>query len=119
VALQRYRWPGNVRELKNLVHRAYILAEEEIAEACLPPEVVGAAAAGAGNGCRVAAAGPAELGMAVTVQVGSTVAEAEQRLILATLAACRGNKQRAAEVLGVSLKTIYNRLNAYREQRVA
>jgi DNA-binding NtrC family response regulator len=51
--------------------------------------------------------------------VGSSVADVEQRLILATLEACGGNKQKAAEVLGVSLKTIYNRLNAYRENRAA
>ena len=117
VALQRYRWPGNVRELKNLVHRAYILAEEEIGEQCLPAEVVGGGSNGAmaGAGRMAHAAAPAELGTALTVQVGSTVAEAEQRLILATLDACGGNKQKAAEVLGVSLKTLYNRLTAYKE----
>jgi DNA-binding NtrC family response regulator len=115
-ALQRYRWPGNVRELKNLAHRAYILAEEEIGAECLPVEVLGGggSAPGAGEG-RLRAVGPAELGAALTVQVGSTVAEAEQRLILATLEACGGNKQKAAEVLGVSLKTLYNRLTAYKE----
>jgi DNA-binding NtrC family response regulator len=118
-AMQRYPWPGNVRELKNLLHRAYILAEEEIGVECLPPEVVGGGSTAAavdlphpGNGTR-------ELGTTLEVQVGSSVADVEQRLILATLEACGGNKQKAADVLGVSLKTIYNRLNAYRESHAA
>jgi DNA-binding NtrC family response regulator len=49
--------------------------------------------------------------------VGSSAAAVEQQLILATLEACAGNKQKAAEVLGLSLKTLYNRLAAYREER--
>jgi len=55
----------------------------------------------------------------LSVRVGSTAATVEQQLILATLAACGGNKQRAADVLGVSLKTLYNRLAAYRETETA
>jgi DNA-binding NtrC family response regulator len=113
-ALGRYGWPGNVRELKNLVHRAFILAEEEIGAETLPVDVAGSAVAA--NFSRDI---QPEIGTALTVRVGSTVAEVEQRLILATLAACTGNKQKAAEILGVSLKTIYNRLNAYREHRAA
>jgi DNA-binding NtrC family response regulator len=116
-ALQRYPWPGNVRELKNLVHRAYILAEEEIGVECFPAEVVGGGTTAAVDIPR--AQGTPELGTTLAVQVGSSVADVEQRLILATLEACGGNKQKAAEVLGVSLKTIYNRLNAYRENRAA
>jgi DNA-binding NtrC family response regulator len=117
LTLTRYRWPGNVRELKNLVHRAYILGEEEIGPQCLPAEVVGAelpssADVQLGNG-------PVQLGSALSVQVGSRVEDVEHRLIMATLEACSGNKQKAAEILGLSLKTIYNRLNAYREHRAA
>ncbi len=59
------------------------------------------------------------MGTTLMVRVGSSVADVEQQLILATLEACSGNKQKTAEVLGVSLKTIYNRLNAYRETRAA
>jgi len=121
-ALRRYSWPGNVRELKNVVHRAYILSEDQIDPACLPNEV--------GGGGRPVAhptlvSGPlpelgnAEMGTTLMVRVGSSVADVEQQLILATLEACSGNKQKTAEVLGVSLKTIYNRLNAYRETRAA
>src|SRR5262245_30754186 len=116
-ALQRYPWPGNVRELKNLLHRAYILAEEEIGVQRLPSEVLGGGVATVTELTR--GDNRPELGATLAVQVGSSVAEVEQRLIMATLEACGGNKQKAAEVLGVSLKTIYNRLNAYRENRAA
>jgi DNA-binding NtrC family response regulator len=118
-ALQGYGWPGNVRELKNLVHRAYILAEQEIGRECLPAEVRGGASAGPGVELPRAVNGTTELGTTLVVQVGSSVADVEQRLILATLQACGGNKQKTAEVLGVSLKTVYNRLNAYREHHAA
>ena len=112
-----------MRELKNVVHRAYILAEDDIGSECLPNELGGRRPSN-GNGA-VAAAVPlpavsnAEMGTTLMVRVGSSVAEVEQQLILATLEACSGNKQKTAEVLGVSLKTIYNRLNAYRETRAA
>ena len=114
-ALRRHTWPGNVRELKNLAQRAYILAEEEIGVENLPAEIVGGTTAASMAAGR--SSGPAELGTTLTVRVGSSAAEVEQRLILATLEACGGNKQRAAEVLGVSLKTIYNRLTAYKDVR--
>jgi DNA-binding NtrC family response regulator len=111
-ALQRYPWPGNVRELKNLVHRAYILAEDEIGVEHLPPEVV----AGAPVPAAVSPNGSArEMGATLRIRVGSRAVDVEQQLIMATLDACGGNKQKAAEILGVSLKTLYNRLAAYKE----
>ncbi len=104
VRLQAHHWPGNVRELKNLVHRAYILADVDIDPSCLPS--IGAAPSGA-----------LEAGMdgsVLQLKVGCSVAEAERRLILATLDTCGGNKEKAAKMLGISLKTLYNRLNEYR-----
>ena len=98
-ALQRLRahnWPGNVRELKNLVHRAYILAEEHIGIDSLPLGV------------------QETPGSNLNVKVGTSLGEVEQRLILATLEDCEGDKKKAAEVLGISLKTLYNRLNDYK-----
>jgi len=98
-ALQRLRthnWPGNVRELKNLVHRAYILAEEHIGLDSLPLGV------------------QETPGSNLNVKVGTSLGEVEQRLILATLEDCEGDKKKAAEVLGISLKTLYNRLNEYK-----
>jgi DNA-binding NtrC family response regulator len=103
--LRSYRWPGNVRELKNVMHRAFILADDEIGPSQLPDSApVGAPAA------ELAAGGEAML----QVKVGSSIADAERRLILATLDACEGNKDQAAKILGISLKTLYNRLNSYK-----
>ena len=101
--LRYYRWPGNVRELKNAVHRAYILADQSLDVA---------AAVG-----RSKITAPAIAGDCVAVQLGSKLCDAERSLIFATLEHCGGNKTRAAEVLGVSVKTLYNRLNEYRSGR--
>ena len=100
-AMERFRehsWPGNVRELKNVVHRAYIMADGEITTRCLPHEL-----GGDSGGAR-----------SLHFQVGASIADVEKRLILATLELHGGNKRKAAEVLGVSLKTLYNRLNTYK-----
>jgi DNA-binding NtrC family response regulator len=93
--IRAYHWPGNVRELKNAVHRAFIMAEEFV-ELDL-----------SGLAC------PAVEGECLRMPVGTSLAEMERQAILATLDHCRGNKRRAAEMLGVSLKTLYNRLTAY------
>ncbi len=103
--LDAYDWPGNVRELKNLTHRAYILADQEIGAACL------ATLPHPGP-----APDPEDTAEVLQVRVGSSVADVEQRLIFATLEQVAGNKQKAAEVLGVSLKTLYNRLSAYKAE---
>src|SRR5574338_560361 len=96
--IRAYHWPGNVRELKNAVHRAFIMAEEFV-ELDL-----------AGLAC------PAVEGECLRVPVGTSLAEMERQAIFATLDHCRGNKRRAAEMLGVSLKTLYNRLTAYQAE---
>jgi DNA-binding NtrC family response regulator len=101
--LRTYGWPGNVRELKNVVHRAFILADEEIGPESLPTELAGA---GASDG----------EGPALRLKVGTSIAEADRRLILATLDQHGWDKRKAAAVLGISLKTLYNRLSAYRTQ---
>ena len=94
--LRSHNWPGNVRELKNLVHRAYILADEHIGLDSLPLGV------------------QENAGSSLNVKVGTSLGETERRLILATLEDCEGDKKKAAEVLGISLKTLYNRLNEYK-----
>jgi DNA-binding NtrC family response regulator len=103
--LRRSAWSGNVRELWNVVQRAYILGKEEIGPEVLPlpPE------------SPVERAG----GSMLEVRVGSTIADVEQRLILATLELLAGDKKKTAEVLGISLKTLYNRLNVYDAARRA
>jgi two-component system, NtrC family, response regulator AtoC len=97
-ALAAQRWPGNVRELKNFIERAFILADTALD---VRPQATAEEAA---------PAAPAS----VVVPVGLSLAEADRRLILATLEQCGGVKKWAAELLGVSLKTLYNRLEAYR-----
>jgi DNA-binding NtrC family response regulator len=104
--MRGYRWPGNVRELRNVVHSGYILAGDLITADCLPPELHGRPVEAAAR-----PAAPTE--GAVTVQPGTTIADAERLLIVATLKRFGGDKTRAAEVLGISLKTLYNRLHAY------
>jgi DNA-binding NtrC family response regulator len=96
--LEAYGWPGNVRELRNVMERATILAEGDFIEPRhLPPTLVDAPAS------------PGAPGMAL--EPGITVEEAERRLILMTLEHTRDNKTRAAEILGISLKTLHNKLN--------
>jgi two-component system response regulator AtoC len=107
--LRTHPWPGNVRQLKNAIHRAFILAENEIGPECFPEllaESVPTAAAAPGLGL---IGGPN-----LQLRVGTSVAEAERRLILATLDQYQGDKRVAADVLGISIKTLYNRLNAYK-----
>ena len=115
--LDDHGWPGNVRELKNLVHRAYILADEELAAPHVADQL---GSMPIRNGSGAASAAHASMnGDAIAIAVGSTVAAAERRLIEATLLHCAGNKQRTAEMLGISLKTLYNRLSAYRAEETA
>jgi DNA-binding NtrC family response regulator len=97
--LRTHTWPGNVRELKNVVHRAFIMADNEITPRCLPREV----------------GGDSGSVRSLNFQVGTSIEEVERRLIMATLDAYGGNKRKTADILGVSLKTLYNRLNTYRE----
>jgi len=106
--LREYEWPGNVRELRNAVERASILSDSVIRAEDLPAGPRASCAPGA-----AAAAHSEEDGAVLRVEVGEPIAEAERRLILATLEQLDGDKKRAAEVLGISLKTLYNRLAVY------
>jgi two-component system response regulator AtoC len=99
---ERYAWPGNVRELKNVIERAYILADEVIETSHIPADV------------GVPEVELPEQSAAPPLKVGTSLADAEKRLIMATLTHFAGDKRRAAETLGISLKTLYNRLNSYR-----
>ncbi|PYY14422.1 MAG: transcriptional regulator [Acidobacteria bacterium] len=102
-AFQTYSWPGNVRELRNTIERAVILAGSKVIETKhLPP------------GFGTAQVRTAELDPnAIHLGVGTTVEEAEKQLILRTLARTSNNKTRAAEILGISLKTLHNKLKEY------
>jgi DNA-binding NtrC family response regulator len=98
-----YAWPGNVRELRNTLERAVIVCDTGVIETKhLPP--------GFGHApLRTAPSDPD----AVRLGVGTTVEEAEKMLILKTLEATSNNKTRAAEILGISLKTLHNKLKEY------
>ena len=98
--LEQYNWPGNVRELRNVIERAVILSSGAFIEPKhLPPLVT--------ESSDVAKA-------IVSLEPGTTVEEAERRLILMTLEHTHDNKTRAAEILGISLKTLHNKLNRLR-----
>src|SRR5687767_4078416 len=101
--LDQYEWPGNVRELRNVIERATILAKGDLIEPSHLPVLGG----------QLPAAGPA---YGLTISPGMTVDEAEQKLIMATLDSAGGNKTRAAEMLGISLKTLHNKLNRFKEE---
>jgi DNA-binding NtrC family response regulator len=92
--LEQHNWPGNVRELKHVIQRAFIMAEDDLVE--VPQQFD--QSLGGSNG---------------DVGVGRSIAEVEKELILSTLEHCDGNKKATASMLGVSLKTLYNRLKDY------
>jgi DNA-binding NtrC family response regulator len=101
VELERHAWPGNVRELKHVLERAHILADDRIGAEHIrftsPTVPLDKPSSGA----------------IVNADVGISIREMEKRLIQATLEHVNGNKPEAACVLGISLKTLYNRLNSY------
>ncbi|MGH7337085.1 MAG: helix-turn-helix domain-containing protein, partial [Myxococcota bacterium] len=97
--LRQHPWPGNVRELRNVIERAFIMAETDVDAECI--SLAGAATP------------PAESDENLGIRVGMSNAEVERILTLATLDHF-GEKKRTAEVLGISLKTLYNRLKAYK-----
>ncbi len=120
--LHEHGWPGNVRELENTIHRAVLLADgpEIGVEAILltsklhartnGAEATGGSEAGAGNG--------EEAAEARGKLVGRTVAAVERDLILETLDHCLGNRTHAAHILGISIRTLRNKLKQYGEQGI-
>jgi two-component system response regulator FlrC len=110
--LMRNPWPGNVRELENTMHRAVLLAAGDD---------IGPEALRMPDGEPMGQAGPAERA-AQTAEavsrtlVGRTVAEVERDLILDTLGHCLGNRTHAANILGISIRTLRNKLNQYNDE---
>jgi DNA-binding NtrC family response regulator len=101
-----HTWPGNIRELRNVLERAAIMSEKDlITRSSLPGEFG-----------KTAAKGPSDLS-GIKFPVGTTVDAMERELILQTLAATGNNKTRAADLLGVSLKTLHNKLKEYGGER--
>ncbi|HJU71201.1 MAG TPA: sigma-54 dependent transcriptional regulator [Paucimonas sp.] len=95
--LSNYHWPGNVRELRNYMQRAFILSDHTIDASALAPVITT----------------QSPVGMTLAIPVGTSLADVDRKLIYATLDLCGGVKKRAADILGISLKTLYNRLEEY------
>ncbi|MBN2327591.1 MAG: sigma-54-dependent Fis family transcriptional regulator [Candidatus Omnitrophica bacterium] len=100
--LLRCQWPGNVRQLENCIERAVVLCKESTIEVeHLPPEIHSLSP-------------DAGRDSAADIQAGMTVAEMERSLIMETLKMTNNNRTRAAEILGISIRTLRNKLNEYR-----
>jgi DNA-binding NtrC family response regulator len=113
MTLSQHSWPGNVRELKNCIERAFILGDTVLE---LAPLIQ--------NGARGEQASTQAGGNGSTadrdrleIRVGSRIYDMERSLIEATLDYFKGNKRRAADALGCSLKTLYNKLNGYSQRQ--
>lgn len=102
--LQVYDWPGNIRELRHAIHRAFIMTSPANRYLNLPRELASPFAK--------------ERHAQPGLRAGKTIGEMEKELITLTLQQVGGDKQNAARMLGISLKTLYNRLNAYEKQEV-
>lgn len=98
--LMDYDWPGNVRELRHAIHRAYIMADQKKKLLVLPENLTSPFS-------------KVILQPQAGIRVGKTVEEVERELIESTLEHFDGDKKQAADILGISLKTLYNRLNSY------
>ncbi|HEX3365647.1 sigma-54 dependent transcriptional regulator, partial [Phenylobacterium sp.] len=117
--LASHRWPGNVRELENAMHRAVLMANgPEIEEDAIRlPD--GQPLAAADPGARAAQAASLAAETASRSYVGQTVAAMEQQLIIDTLQHCFGNRTHAATILGISIRTLRNKLKEYTEAGVS
>jgi DNA-binding NtrC family response regulator len=105
-----YNWPGNVREMRNALERAVIVCDGPLVESKHLPPNFGANVVAISN---AVGSGPM-----VQLSVGTTVEEAERQLIYKTLESTNNNKTRAAEILGISLKTLHNKLKEYAGQHM-
>jgi DNA-binding NtrC family response regulator len=111
MTLKQHSWPGNVRELKNCIERAFILGDQtlELAPLIQSPQNLTVAKGEDQSGARER----------LDIRVGSRIYDMERSLIEATLDYFQGNKRRAADALGCSLKTLYNKLNGYSQSQCA
>jgi DNA-binding NtrC family response regulator len=117
--LAAHRWPGNVRELENAMHRAVLLSSgPEIEDSAIRLPDGQPMGPVADVGAQAASRAVQAADMAARAFVGQTVAEVEQQLILDTLTHCLGNRTHAANILGISIRTLRNKLKEYSEAGV-
>jgi DNA-binding NtrC family response regulator len=116
MTLKQHSWPGNVRELKNCIERAFILGDSVLELAPLIQNA-GRGTDLSANGELAANNGYAADRERLDIRVGSRIYDMERSLIEATLDYFKGNKRRAADALGCSLKTLYNKLNGYSQSQ--
>jgi DNA-binding NtrC family response regulator len=118
-ALAANRWPGNVRELENTLHRAVLLSGGET----IGPEAIAMPdGTGLSEVVKTASLASQAAQMADTISrtmVGRTVADVERDLILDTLDHVLGNRTHAANILGISIRTLRNKLNQYADEGIA
>ena len=114
MTLIQHSWPGNVRELKNCIERAFILGDSVLE---LAPLIQNAARSEQSSAAQTMANGGAADRDRLEIRVGSRIYDMERSLIEATLDYFKGNKRRAADALGCSLKTLYNKLNGYSQRQ--
>jgi DNA-binding NtrC family response regulator len=115
LTLIQHSWPGNVRELKNCIERAFILGDSVLELAPLLQN--GARGEQSSGGQAIGAVSCAADRDRLEIRVGSRIYDMERSLIEATLDYFKGNKRRAADALGCSLKTLYNKLNGYSQRQ--
>jgi DNA-binding NtrC family response regulator len=113
--LGRHAWPGNVRELRNVVQRVWVMTPGEVVDEEWLPRAPAAPAPVPATAVRdaVAAEDPPVAGGTLSIPLGSCLADVERQVILATFAHFDRHKERTAAILGISMKTLYNRLKEY------
>ncbi len=112
--MQQYDWPGNVRELRNAMQRSYVMSDGDVTDEWLPRSA--AASSRAENTTPISGTldvARTELATFGRVPLGSPLADVEREYILAIWRHCDQHKERTAAMLGVSIKTLYNRLKEY------
>ncbi|HCK32308.1 MAG TPA: sigma-54-dependent Fis family transcriptional regulator, partial [Rhodospirillaceae bacterium] len=117
-----YNWRGNIRELENTMHRAILISIEDEIEAdaihlneAMRSSEASAPATSAPDPSGVSSAGD-QAAQGGDAMVGKTVADVEKNLILNTLDHCLGNRTQAAKILGISIRTLRNKLNQYQDE---
>lgn len=101
LSIKNHHWPGNVRELRNFIQRAYILSEQSLELLVTDRNLTHADSKQ----------------LTLAIPLGTSLADVDRELIFATLESCGGVKKRTADILGISLKTLYNRLEEYKRAR--